>query len=474
MTRLINSKYSYLGILFIGAVLFFQNASTPGFFHDGYLYAALGKNAVLKGNWLVPFLSDTNYPVFAEHPPFVFILEGLFFWLTGFDFFQARLFSGLWGLLLLAMLGKFSERYIGKGAGFFAGIVFLLVPFIIKKVRFPNLDIPLTFFILASVYFFIRAYEDSRWRDWLLCGVFFGLGLLTKGPPALFLPLSFLLYFIFKKDTSILMSLKPWLGLSLGIIIFLVWPMALNFNGQSEVFWMWWQRQITGTIVEGRETKELNVFTYFIDLLKIMPLHLLLLGFLIKAKKINFKNNAVLLSTIFMVVYLAAISLMKFKYSHYLLPIFPFGALILSSLSSSMSELYHRRFQLIMYAVGALILVASLVLPFGKEIKRDRFLVEVTQNIAKKNLEIKNILLHPSAYEYWAATNYFAYIHQANVRGQIWDDQAGFEDLKRYRMNSDSALVPITSLAKFAEIGIYSEIHRDENRGIVFILFDQN
>lgn len=472
MKKFLFKDYSYLIVLFLGAVVFLQNASVPGFFHDGYLYAALGKNAVIDGRWLVPYLSDTSYPHFAEHPPFLFMVEGLFFALFGDGFLQARLFSGLWGLLLLFMVGKFANRYIANGMGFFAGVSLLLMPFFIKKVRFPNLDIPLAFFILCSCYAFLRALEDRRWFYWPLCGLSFGCALLMKGPPGLFLPLAFLIYLLIEKKLDILKQFKPWLSLISGFGIFLLWPALLYMNGELQIFWNWWARQITGTVIQGRETQTLNVFTYFYDLLEIMPLHLIGLLCLLKIRRtLQSLNRSYFLALVFAVIYFVGLSLMKFKYSHYLIPIFPFVAILTSILFKDLSDKGRTRFHAVFLSIGLLFLAASYVLPFGKKIKRDKFLIESTQQLLKFDA-VKNVCLFNDSYAYWAAANYFAYVHRANLRSYTKENMTADE----LKINCDAAIVRIAELQSLKEQYdlSYQEVHQDNEQGLIFITLWNN
>jgi undecaprenyl-diphosphatase len=64
------------------------------------------------------------------------------------------------------------------------------------------------------------ALERDRWQDWLLTGLCFGLGLLSKYTMLLF-PVSLFLCIIFsEKQQRRLMTWKPWLGLLAGLLLF--------------------------------------------------------------------------------------------------------------------------------------------------------------------------------------------------------------------------------------------------------------
>ncbi len=56
-----NHSPHFFFVLASMVILYFQHLGTKGFFHDGYLYANLGKNAYQMGRWLIPFHSETQY-----------------------------------------------------------------------------------------------------------------------------------------------------------------------------------------------------------------------------------------------------------------------------------------------------------------------------------------------------------------------------------------------------------------------------
>ena len=83
----------YWPLFFLAIVVYAQQAWVSGFFHDGYLYASLGKNAAIKDFWLIPHYTEQIYSRFSHHLPFIFILEGIFFKIFGASNTTARLFS---------------------------------------------------------------------------------------------------------------------------------------------------------------------------------------------------------------------------------------------------------------------------------------------------------------------------------------------------------------------------------------------
>ena len=309
----------YRWIIFFFIVLLFQQAWVPGFFHDGYLYAALGKNA-LEGHWLVPKLNDLVYTEFFHHIPFVFILEGLFFKIFGASFVSARIFAGLFTLGSLFVLMGWCRQLKGDRFAIAVGIVFSLILPMIKKSRFPNLDTPLMFFTLTSLYYYWRALGDKRY--WLISGLFFGLALLTKGPIGFFIPLIMILHILVTRRLRVLGSLYPWLGLVLGFFIFGIWPLSLYISDKFYIFKNWFDFTFIHTMSEGRGEPS-PLWTYVIFLLQGVNIWFIMALYSMRKKKDDFYW----LALIGFLSFLVLLSFSAFKYSHYLMPMYPFLAI---------------------------------------------------------------------------------------------------------------------------------------------------
>jgi len=318
-------KYTFPLILFLLAiVLMWQNASVPGFFQDGYLYSAFAKNAVQSGHWLVPHLSSATYSEFYQHTPFIFILQGLFFKFFGASYFVARIFVGVFFLILLFVQYKFLKREEGEWTAFLNGLLLILLPPLMKKLRFPNMDIPLMLSVYLSLTCYYLLLIKNKKKYWLGTGFFFGTSLLIKGPIGLFIPTIIFIHLLVTKKLVLLKDSTPWLTLAFGFAMFSIWPLSLHLAGKFYIFEHYLQSTFIHTAYDGRDAGNYSVITYVFFLFKSSPLWALLLFYSFKNFKINFKNNYFSLSLIASMTFLVLFSLMKFKYSHYLIPFYPF------------------------------------------------------------------------------------------------------------------------------------------------------
>ena len=90
----------------------------------------------------------------------------------------------------------------------------------------------------AATYHASCALESGRWRPWLVCGVWFGIGLLSKYTVILFLP-CILAYVIFSsRHRRFLKSIKPYIAFGFGCAMFLpviIWNADHNWNSLRHV-----------------------------------------------------------------------------------------------------------------------------------------------------------------------------------------------------------------------------------------------
>lgn len=359
---------TFLFLMGLGIIVSMQMAWTPGFFHDGYLYAAFGKNAAEQGKWLVPHLSDYAYPRFEQHLPTFFILEGLFFKVFGSSFVTARIFVSLFFLITGMGLYRWCRNKEGRVFSYYALFFFFIIPPLMKKVRFPNLDIPLMCTIFWGFYFYSKARMISSWKNWLLVGFFFGASLLIKGPMGALLPIGIVSHFVLSKDFKILATVKSWGGLFFGFLIFGLWPLSLYLTNNFDIFLDWYKFTFVITIGKSRSVGE-PFYTYFWFLLKQTPIWMILTFIAVYKER---KNEKFILPFAFFIGILFFLSVPKFKYSNYLMPLYPYLGICTAygfkNLGDRFFKSTHKGFVGLSF-VAALIL---LIFPLTTESKRDR------------------------------------------------------------------------------------------------------
>jgi 4-amino-4-deoxy-L-arabinose transferase-like glycosyltransferase len=393
--------------LFLGGiVLYLQNSWVPGMFHDGYLYAALGKNAAELNHWLVPHLTENLYPQFEHHLPFVFMLEGLFFKVFGASNSSARIFGSLFGLLTLTVI-YFWLRSEKRSWAYYSSLVFLLTLPIIKKMRFPNLDMPLMAFIFLSLSFYWQAFKKDKIRDWLLCGLFFGLALLTKGPMGMIVPLVIFVHILSERKWDIFKSYKVYSGFLAGIMVFSSYLVSLYLAGKFHIFLKYWDFTMNFTIKDGRGESS-PIYTYIAFLFKYNGPWLILAAIAVKKLFTKDSRTPKLLKffAIFSFCILIPLSFAKFKYSHYLIPIYPAISVLAGFTLMNLGHKFLRNFVFIQRLVFITLTLILLVFPLTNVSKRD-VLITKSKNIISQLKETPKKWANVNrVYPYYAMANY--------------------------------------------------------------------
>lgn len=90
----------------------------------------------------------------------------------------------------------------------------------------------------GATYHVARAYEQNTWRQWLLGGLWFGFGMLSKYTMVIFLPAAYAYGLFSSLHRGRLAGIKPYAGVLLGACMFLpvlFWNAAHNWNSVRHV-----------------------------------------------------------------------------------------------------------------------------------------------------------------------------------------------------------------------------------------------
>jgi undecaprenyl-diphosphatase len=90
----------------------------------------------------------------------------------------------------------------------------------------------------AAAYHVARAYEDNTWEQWLIGGMWFGLGMLSKFTMVAFLPGAFCYGLFSAVHRRRLAGIRPYVGLAAGCLMFspvIVWNARHHWNSVRHV-----------------------------------------------------------------------------------------------------------------------------------------------------------------------------------------------------------------------------------------------
>jgi len=177
----------------LAALIFFFNLWRYGLWEpDEARYAEIAREMVSGGSLVVPHL---NYVIYVEKPALLYWLTSLSFAIFGVNEFAARLFVALFGVLGVGGTAWFAARCFGKRHALVAGGILATIPLYATMAQVLTTDMMLTTFVtIANFALFLHWREGGRWC-WLGY-VAIALGVLTKGPVAIILPLLGILAFL--------------------------------------------------------------------------------------------------------------------------------------------------------------------------------------------------------------------------------------------------------------------------------------
>lgn len=190
---------------------------------DEGFYGAVGAEMNRRGEWITPFYNGRPW---FEKPIMVYWLLKPSL-LLGSDF-GARLPSVLSHLATCGVLAWFANRRLRPGSGAMAALVYgsMLLPVALGRLLMT--DAPL---VLCTTVALVAYWESrERPRFLILCGAALGAGVLAKGPVALLLFASPMLYLAWRDP---FWRIRAWAGIiSLGLLILVItgWMAAGRFG----------------------------------------------------------------------------------------------------------------------------------------------------------------------------------------------------------------------------------------------------
>ncbi len=185
--------------------------------------AEVGREMAVTNDYVVPHLDGLPY---LDKPIVYFAAEAAAMEVLGPTELAARLPAYLFTLATAAMVFWFARKLWGVDEACVAAIAYLSMPLTIAFARTVIFDSALSFFIVAAIIAFYFAVETDGRRWAILAWLSIGLGVLTKGPVAIALPLIVAIpYAIWRKRGRRLWSIA---GLVLFAVVVTPWVIAVE------------------------------------------------------------------------------------------------------------------------------------------------------------------------------------------------------------------------------------------------------
>ena len=159
---------------------------------DSATYAVIARHMAEHGTWFDPHYTAFHHQHFAEHPPLVMWLQGIIFFLLGASDATARItgqLAAVGSVVMVFLIGRDAGRGGEATAfGLLSGLVLLLTYNFMQISNSTLLDVPMTFFILLTLWLLAGAQRQSDPSPWLfaflgaaLAGAFLAKGVVA-GP----------------------------------------------------------------------------------------------------------------------------------------------------------------------------------------------------------------------------------------------------------------------------------------------------
>ncbi len=205
-------------------------------------YAAAAREMIRGGDWLVPHF---NGRARLEKPILLYWSCAALSLIFGVGPLACRLGPVLAGLGTVLVTAGLASRIYGRRAGLLAGLVLSTTWFFPQVGRTVLSDMPLTFFVVSAVALMRVSLDETAWtrrRKLLLLAAYLlcSLGVLTKGPVGLFLPLAIMgCWLCWEGRPFAFVGVLPLSGTLTTLLVAGPWYLAVYLRGgvEREGFW---------------------------------------------------------------------------------------------------------------------------------------------------------------------------------------------------------------------------------------------
>ena len=303
---------------------------------DGLLYAAISNNmANGYGSFWKPYLSESVFNEFYEHPPLALWLQSIWFRVFGDSIYIERFYS-LFTYFISGGLLVIIWKQIGQSfkTGWIPLFLWLTITNISWACANNMLENTMTIFVLLSVWATIKAIKGNKNSLFFLSGIFLSLALLSKGFVCLYVWIIPLGWHLFFKSKTLIASIRNTIllivstALPIALLYFFSREAAHNMTSYFESQVMRSVKSVA--IVDSR-------FSIFFDFFQsiIPPITITLIIVLASIKQTDFlfkiRQNKKLIYLFSLLVFcgIAPIMISLKQRGFYILTVYPFVGLVL-------------------------------------------------------------------------------------------------------------------------------------------------
>lgn len=327
-------------------------------------YAEIGREMYRSADYLHP----TNLGIRHYHkPPMTYYLTSLGYALFGVNEFGARFFLTVaFGLQLLLVYKLALLLYNDRKMALASAIIYFSLPLALLSTRFLTTDAYLNTFTLASVYFFVS--HRLRLKTWSLYAFYlvWALGFLTKGPAALVPVGVFLISWKLVRRERIHFGFHTFLAGFLCILLSGSWYLLVSLDNPNFLKYFLGE-QILDRAVAASDLHRAKPFWYYLLLAPAVGFPWLPFGFAawLRKKRVKTAREPALRMLAFTALaVLVFYSIVSSKLIFYILPMFPFVAILGGHCLFRIPQAGLRVLGWVLTGLAALIALGMAALPF--------------------------------------------------------------------------------------------------------------
>ena len=324
-------------------------------------YAEMAREMFASGDWITTRLNGIKY---FEKPPLQTWMNALTFAAFGLGEWQARLWTGLSGILGVCMTALAGRKVFGPRVGLYAGLVLASSLFWLASGQINSLDMGLSGMMTLTLMSLLIAQRDeataAERRNWMLvCWGSMALAVLAKGLIGLVLPgAALILYSAFARDWRIWTRLHLLKGLLVFFAIATPWFVLVALRNPEQPYFFFVHEHFQRFLMKGHKRE--GAWYYFLVLLipGIMPW----IGILPQSLAAAARRQSGAFQPRVMLLTWAVFIFCFFSYSTsklpgYIVPIFPALALMIALFLEDASRQQRAWAASIMALLGAAILI---------------------------------------------------------------------------------------------------------------------
>lgn len=346
---------SFLGIFLVTVFL------RPLLPIDETRYLTVAWEMFLRHDWLAP-LTKNGEP-YHHKPPLLFWMINAVWAVTGPSRWAATIPPVVMGFASVCLTLVLARRLFMKEGQIADRVPYILMgclPFLVYS-SMVMFDVTMTFFVLLTMLNMLAFAGTQRWRYVVFMALTIGLGVLTKGPVAY-------LYVIFPMLLGPVWHDRPmkafrWYGgcavaLLLSTVPVLLWLIPVLQQSDSHfAFWLVWQ-QTAGRVTGNFSDAHVRPFFFYIPIVAILAMPWIFFPqFWRQARTIRRsmnKETGLRFISCWLIPVFISFSLISGKQPHYLVPLVPGLAILMTCLLKDLEVRTLRKVAIGVYAVFVL------------------------------------------------------------------------------------------------------------------------